>query len=216
VVGVVIFAMVAAFLGMRLYAVLGKRTGHEQPLTRPNDDLLRPPGAPPAREDGRDLPPPAADSPQAPGAEAGVRAIMVADRAFNPAEFLEGAKSAYRMILEAFWGGREEDYAPYVAEDVRHAFGESITERTSDGHVLDNRLVAIERATITDAKLEGNVATVTVKFEADIAAVTRDTEGKVIAGSMTDAVPTEDVWVFSRTLRSSDPNWILTDTDEAA
>ncbi len=215
-VGVVIFAMVAAFLGMRLYAVLGKRTGHEQPQTRPNEELLRPPGAPPAREDGRDLAPPAADNPQSPGAEAGVRAIMVADRAFNPAEFLEGAKAAYRMILEAFWAGREEDFAAYVAEDVRLAFAESIVERTSDGHVLDNRLVAIERATITDARLEGNIATVIVKFEADIAAVTRDNAGKVIAGSLIDAVPTEDVWTFTRTLRSVDPNWILTDTDEAA
>jgi predicted lipid-binding transport protein (Tim44 family) len=217
VVGIVIFAMVAAFLGMRLYAVLGKRTGHEQqPLTRPADELLRPANANPARDETRDTAKPLIDSPQAPGAEAGLRAISVADRSFSAGDFIDGAKSAYRLILEAYWAGKEDDFAPYVAEDVRAAFAESITERTSEGHVLDNRLVTIERALITDASLSNGVAHITIKFVADIAAVTRDADGKVIAGSLTDAVPTEDVWIFTRDVRSADPNWILTDTDEAA
>ena len=82
--------------------------------------------------------------------------------------------------------------------------------------VLDNRLVTIERATITAASLENGIASVTIQFVADIAAVTRDGDGKVIAGSLTDAVPTEDVWTFAREIRSKDPNWVLTDTDEAA
>jgi predicted lipid-binding transport protein (Tim44 family) len=215
VVGIVIFAMVAAFLGMRLYAVLGKRTGHEQPLTRPSEDLLRPANTTKTLEEGRDGTATVAEAVQTPGAEAGLRAIMAADRSFSPADFIEGAKSAYRLILEAFWAGREEDMAPFVANDVREAFVDAIAERTNDGHVLDNRLVTIERAQISDAKLEDGVAHVTVTFAADIAAVTRDAAGKVIAGSLTDAVTTEDVWTFSRTLRSADPNWILTDTDEA-
>ena len=54
-----------------------------------------------------------------------------------------------------------------------------------------------------------------MRFDADIAAVTRDAEGQVIAGSLTDAVPTHDLWTFARTLKSSDPNWKLADTDEA-
>ena len=60
------------------------------------------------------------------------------------------------------------------------------------------------------------MAQLTVRFDADIAAVTRDADGTVIAGSLSDAVPTVDVWTFTRTLRSDDPNWILTDTDESA
>ena len=77
-------------------------------------------------------------------------------------------------------------------------------------------MVRIERAVIADAKFSNGTAEITVRFDADIAAVTRDTEGKVIAGSLTDAVPTHDAWTFARNLRSSDPNWLLTDTDEAA
>ena len=69
---------------------------------------------------------------------------------------------------------------------------------------------------IEAASLSGRQASITVRFEADIAAVTRDTEGHVIAGSLTDAVPTHDVWTFAREVKSDDPNWVLIETDEAA
>lgn len=214
--GIVIFAMIALFLGLRLYAVLGKRTGHEQPLSRPPEDMVRERGPAPQVDDQREAAAPRLQEQHSPGAEAGLRAIMAADRSFNPAEFIEGARQAYKLILEGFWAGREDDYRAFVAEDVRAAFAQSVSERQEQGHVLDNRLVGIERAIIADARLDNGVAEITVRFDADIAAVTRDTEGNVIAGSLTDAVPTHDSWTFTRDVRSSDPNWILTDTDEAA
>jgi len=215
-IGIIIFAMIALFLGLRLYAVLGKRTGHEQPLSRPAEDLVRERPIVPAIEDARDGPAVVPEEQHMASADSGLRAIGAADRSFSTAEFLEGAKQAYRLILEAFWAGKEEDYRAYVSDDVREAFGEDIAERAAQGHVLDNRMVRIERAVIADAKFSNGTAEITVRFDADIAAVTRDTEGKVIAGSLTDAVPTHDAWTFSRNLRSSDPNWLLTDTDEAA
>lgn len=215
-IGIIIFAMIALFLGLRLYAVLGKRTGHEQPLSRPAEDLVRERAIVPAIEDARDGTVIVPEEQHMAGADAGLRAIAAADRNFGAADFLDGAKQAYRLILEAFWAGREEDFRAYVSDDVREAFGEDIAERAVQGHVLDNRMVRIERAVIADAKLSNGTAEITVRFDADIAAVTRDTDGKVIAGSLTDAVPTHDAWTFSRNLRSTDPNWLLTDTDEAA
>lgn len=119
------------------------------------------------------------------------------------------------MILEAFWKGDEEELAWLAEDDVREAFVAAIAARNTAGHVLENRLVSIERAVISDATLEGKVARITVRFDADIAAVTRDAENTVIAGSMSDAVETHDAWTFARTLKSSDPNWKLADTDEA-
>lgn len=214
VVGIVIFALVALFLGLRLYAVLGKRTGHEQPLARAPEEILRP--VPPQVEDAREGPVVVPEEQHTPGADAGLRAIQAADRSFHPGEFIDGAKAAYRMILEGFWKGDEAAYRDYVSPEVREAFAEAVAARTEAGHVLDNRMVAIERAVISDAKLTNGVAEITVRFDADIAAVTRDTEGKVVAGSLSDAVPTHDAWTFSRTLRSDDPNWVLTDTDEAS
>ncbi len=211
---IVIFAMVAAFLAMRLYAVLGKRTGHEQPLSRNANEFV-PTLA--RTDDVADAAPAVVDQtlPE-PGAEAGLRAIGTADRNFNAGQFIDGAKSAYRMILEAFWAGREDDYAPFVSDEVKAAFASAIAQRTEQGHVLDNRLITIDRAIISEAMLENGEASVTVTFDADIAAVTRDGAGNVVAGSLTDAVATHDSWTFSRNVKSSDPNWILTHAEESA
>jgi len=67
---------------------------------------------------------------------------------------------------------------------------------------------------ISSASLERSIAFVTVRFEADIAAVTRNKDGEVVAGSMTDAVQTRDLWTFRRDIASRDPNWLLVETDE--
>jgi predicted lipid-binding transport protein (Tim44 family) len=212
-IGIVLLAAVAAFLGLRLYSVLGKRTGHEQTFVAPLDATPSLGGT--KVEDAR----PALAMPNDTVFEAtaadGVRAIITADRSFDVARFIDGAKSAYRMILEAYWRGDVDAIAPYVSDDVREAFAESVATRSTAGHVLDNKLMHIENAAISHAELVGKQATITVRFDADIAAVTRDGDGKVIAGSLDDAVPTHDVWTFTRTLRAEDPNWILTDTDES-
>src|SRR3546814_14526909 len=88
----------------------------------------------------------------------------------------------------------------------------AIDAREAEGQKLENRLIRIEKMQIADASVNGSIASITLRFEADIAAVTRDREGNVIAGSMTDAVPTHDVWTFSRDIKSDDPNWKLSET----
>lgn len=211
---VVILALVAGFLAMRLYAVLGKRTGHEQPLPRPAEDAaIRQPAQRPAIDaapERRDAANPVADS----GAEAGLRAIAAADPGFSPEQFVDGAKNAYKMILEAFWRNDEDELTWLVDDDVRQAFGTAIAERKAAGHVLENRLVGIERAIISAAGVTGRTARITVQFDADIAAVTRDADGVVVAGSLSDAAETHYVWTFQRTLKGDDPNWKLVETDE--
>jgi predicted lipid-binding transport protein (Tim44 family) len=212
---IVLLAMVALFVGLRLYAVLGRRTGHEQqPVTRPET------------VPGMEAPAPvsdmAADRTEPSGfayedkAASGIRAIISADPSFDVARFLEGAQAAYRMILESYWKGDRDELAHLVGDEVRASFDEAITARTEAGHRLENRLIAIERALIEDAELRGRTASITVRFDADIAAVTRNEAGEVVAGSLTDAVATHDVWTFRRTLGSDDPNWLLVETDEAA
>ena len=212
-VGIVLLAMIALFVGLRLYAVLGQRTGHEQrPVTRPE--------AAPGPEPATAVPEakPSATEPSGlafePGAAAGIRAIVAADPGFDVARFLEGAQSAYRMVLEAFWKGDRDELAWLTGDEVRAAFVAAIEEREAAGHKLDNRLVAIERAAIEDARLTGRTAEVDVRFDAFVVAVTRDSEGELVAGSLSDALPTHDVWTFRRDLSSSDPNWRLVDTDE--
>ncbi len=215
---IVILAMIAGFLALRLYSVLGKRTGHEQePAPRPAEErarvtLVQPRPTTDGAADSVRL----ADGLIAPGGEAGVRALIASDRQFDVPQFIEGAKSAYRMVLEAFWRGDREELAWLCDEDVRASFDEAIAAREAQGEVLDNRLVRIEKVQIISAGLHGRVAEVTLRFEADIAAITRDRDGNVIAGSMTDAVGTNDIWTFTRDIGSADPNWKLSETDEVA
>jgi predicted lipid-binding transport protein (Tim44 family) len=215
VVEIILLALVALFVGLRLFSVLGRRTGHEQPVAKPAELSQGASIARPVAE----IAPPAAGGVEATvdsAANEGIRAIAAADPQFDATQFLEGAHAAYRMILEAYWKGDEAALNQFAAEDVRDAFLQAIADRKASGHVLDNRLVTIERAAIERARLSGQTASITVRFDADIAAITRDAEGNVVAGSLTDAVPTHDVWTFSRNVRTDDPNWVLIETDEAA
>ena len=149
-----------------------------------------------------------------PTAGPGVRALLAADPSFDVARFLEGSKSAYRMILEAFWKADLEALKPFVDAHVFETFAGAVEQRSKDGLVLDNRLVAIDQAVIAGAEVDRTVALVTVRFEADIAAVTRNSSGEVVAGSLSDAVQTRDRWTFRRDISSRDPNWLLVETDE--
>lgn len=211
---IVLLALVALFVGLRLYAVLGQRTGHEQqPVTRPEAAKAAEPAAAPADAAPERKEPSGLVYEE--GAAAGIRAIISADPTFDVAQFLEGAQGAYRMILEAFWKGDREALRPLASPEVLDSFEEAIRIREEAGHRLDNRLVLIERAVIEDARLSGRAAEIEVRFDADIAAVTRNAEGEVIGGTMTDAVETHEVWTFRRTLGRGDPNWLLVETDAA-
>ena len=212
---IVILALVALFIGLRLYSVLGERTGHEQqPILKPAESDAR--AAPQVTQPVPTQPAPAdtGDMAFVPTAGPGVRAILAADPSFDVARFLDGAKSAYRMILEAFWKGELDSLRGHVDDHVIDAFKSAIDQRTKEGLTLDNRLVAIEQAVISEASLERGIAIITVRFEADIAAVTRNSDGQVVAGSLSDAVQTRDLWTFRRDTGSRDPNWLLVETDE--
>jgi len=213
---IVILALVALFIGLRLYSVLGERTGHEQPILKPADPeadtRLEPRVA--TRAAAPVMPSEPDELAYLPTAGPGVRALLAADASFDVARFLEGSKTAYRLILEAFWKGDLAAMKPFVDAHVYDTFAAAVEQRTKNGLVLDNRLVAIEQALIAGAELDRSVALVTVRFEADIAAVTRNAAGDVVAGSLSDAVQTRDRWTFRRDISSRDPNWLLVETDE--
>jgi predicted lipid-binding transport protein (Tim44 family) len=213
---IIILALVALFIGLRLYSVLGERTGHEQPILKPADpeaDARMEP-QPHARATPSLSPAEPDELAYLPMAGPGVRALLAADPSFDVARFLEGSKAAYRMILESFWKGDVEAMKPYVDAHVFETFAAAVEQRKKDGLMLDNRLVAIDQAVIAAAEIERDLALVTVRLEADIAAVTRNSAGEVIAGSLSDAVQTRDRWTFRRNIASRDPNWLLVETDE--
>lgn len=214
---IVLLAMVAAFLGLRLYSVLGKRTGHEQEVVprKVTDErqpaVLRPAlGQSEGAGAGVVMNPDLIDV----SANSGLRSIANADRQFDPALFLEGAKSAYGMILEAYWKGDKESLRFLCDEDVYDSFTEAIDARETRGEILENRLVRIEEARIIDASYDHPMARITVRFDADIASLVKDAGGVIIGGTMNDAVESHDIWTFFRDLKSGDRNWKLDETDE--
>lgn len=215
---VIILAMIALFLGLRLYSVLGRKTGHgaEAEVGEPVKEGVAPPDfarmLPAARPAAR---PAQSEHEVAEGAQAGLAAIAGADRSFDLDQFMDGAESAYRMVLEAFWTGDADTLAELTGDDVQTSFEEAIAARKAAGERLDNRLIAVEEMSVAAASFYAREARITVKFQAAIATVTRNGADEVVAGSLDDAVTTHDLWTFERSLDSGDPNWLLTETDEA-
>ena len=213
---IVLLAMVAAFLGLRLYSVLGKRTGHEQePVARPAIDERQPAVVrQPVGQRETLAPVPTMDSPLADSAaQSGLRSIANADRTFDPALFVEGAKSAYGMILEAYWNGDKDNLRFLCDDDVYESFAEEIDARLARNETLENRLVRIDEARIVNASYDHPVARISVQFDADIAALVKDANGTIIGGSLSDAIETHDIWTFFRDVKSGDRNWKLDETD---
>ncbi|WP_225205509.1 Tim44/TimA family putative adaptor protein [Novosphingobium huizhouense] len=225
IVEIVILAMIAAFLGLRLYSVLGRRPEqNEEPLRRrveqPDPSAAAPrPLAPRLPEKAAAATRPALAAPEANAfespAEAGIRAIIAADRRFDVAQFVAGAKGAYGMILAAFWRGDKDELAQLCDRDVFEGFADAIDARAQAGETVDARLIRIEEARIVAADYSAPVARITVRFVADVASVTRDADGVVIAGSLDDAIESRDLWTFTRNLTARDPDWLLDETDQA-
>ena len=208
--------MVAAFLGLRLYSVLGRRAEQEEeavPQRFDSDDkaagLARPAAAPAVP-----APRPVELQGVMPAVERGIREISSADNRFDLTQFLEGARGAYRLVLEAFWKGDRETLRELCDDDVYAGFIGALDAREAAGETLDNTLIRIEEVRIHSASLDGKMARIALLFVADIAAVTRDKDGNVIAGSLDDAIESRDVWTFSRNVTARDPNWLLDETDE--
>jgi predicted lipid-binding transport protein (Tim44 family) len=217
---IVLLAMIAAFLGMRLYSVLGKRTGHEQePVLPRHDDRAAPAPVRLNDADGSQLPRDHGVEPTGlvyePAAEAGLRQLLASDRNFDAGRFMEGAEAAYRMILEAFWKGDRDTLRDLCDDDSYAGFTGAIEAREARGERLENRLVRIDSAKITAVEVSRNEARIAVRYRADISAITRDADGQMIAGSMSDAVQTDDLWTFRRAIGSNDPNWLLDEAEAA-
>ena len=222
---IILFAMIAAFLILRLRSVLGRRDGHEggyrDPFNRDasdeagDDNVVQLPDR--RDEFGEDVPLPG----DQPGTEevladdtlaAGVSQIRRHDPSFNIEDFLVGARVAFEMILGSYASGDRETLENLLSPEVLANFTRAIDDREAAGHVLDDTLVGIRNADIVEAFVEGEAANITVKFVSEQVNVTRDGQGHVIDGSPNQVADVVDFWTFARDTRSGDPNWILVAT----
>lgn len=214
-----IFAAVAAFVLYKLRSVLGRREGHEQrppdifaeaersaPAETGNDAVLPGPGQSSRETDGVD--------PESPAA-GGIREIQAIDRSFDPAGFLEGAKAAFEMIVEAFARGDRDALEPLLAPGVFANFEGAIAEREKAGETLETTIVAFNSAELTAAGMQGREARVTVTFVSEQSNTVKDADGNLVDGDPAAVEKITDIWTFARDTRSRDPNWHLVETDGA-
>jgi len=211
---IIIFAMIAAFLVYRLRSVLGRRTGEEQ--QRPNPFTARPnqpDNVVPLPERNRPRPDAAPFSDEPVSLAVALEQIKAADPSFDEKHFLEGAKAAFQMIVEAFARGDTAALRPLLADDVYENFARAIRDRQAAGERYETRVDLIREADVVEAKLDaGHTARVTVKLVSDQMNVLRDRNGAVIEGDPDAVVEATDVWTFARNTRARDPNWALVET----
>lgn len=199
VIEVLILAAVALFVLWRLYVALG-RGGDDQPMQRPSPTPDQRSGKPDTA-----TPPPRRVDNERPvftgPAAGGLEEIYEADRSFTPDEFLRGAKAAYQMIVAAYARGDRETLRPLLDDDVYEAWDAAISARETSGE-RPFELLRIKRAEIDRAELDGGIARVSVRYEADL-------------GDGETTRTAKEIWTFKREAASSDPNWLLDDVDVA-
>lgn len=203
---------IATFIALRLRAVLGQRTGHEQARRRPAPEAESP------AESGDNvvhLPRPE-DEAAAPAPHARLGPVLAADPGFDTPWFLEGAKAAYEMIVVAFANGDKATLKDLLSPEVMADFAQVIDARARKGEVQQTTFVGLKALDIVDSHMNGRVAEITVKFESELISVTRNGEGAVVAGDPSTINAVTDIWTFARDLRSRDPKWTLIGTGAPA
>lgn len=220
---IILFALVAAFLILRLRSVLGRRNGHQGPTRDPFDNsrqrdktdenVVRLPdrSEPSADTDSTALDDVAAPQDGTP-LEVGLTQIRVADPKFNINEFQSGSRIAFEMILTAFAAGDTDTLKNLLSPEVFGNFSQSIREREEAAETMETTLVGFKSSDVVEAYMAGRTAHITVKFVTQQINVMRDKNGEIVDGDLSAVNEVTDFWTFARDTRSSDPNWMLVAT----
>lgn len=219
---ILLFALVAVFVIVRLGRVLGRRPGGQsgndaadllQRTARgPKDNVVSLPERPTRAEPGTGD---AESSDEEALAAAGIAEIRLQNPAFDVRQFVAGARSAYEMVVTAFAAGDRDALRRLLTREVLENFSSAIAEREDRGETLETTVVGVDTAEVVDARMAGRIAEVTVKFVSQLINVVRDRDGNEVDGPAA-VKRVVDIWTFVRDVRSSDPNWALAETRSPA
>ncbi len=211
----IVLASVVLFVLLKLFQVLGQRTGNEKlpPLPiiktepRPTDVLASP---------NTEAPKPIWQgfAPEGSDLAEGLVEIANQDVAFDPKAFVDGAKIAHERILEAFAKSDLATLKFLLAKAVYGAFETEVNRRKKQGEIAVFKFVGINSAIIKAAKLNGKVATIDVEFSSQIISAVKASNGDLLHGSETSVDDVKEMWSFERDLTSRDPNWKLSETHD--
>ena len=185
---IILLAMIAGFIFLRLRGILGKKSGFEEDITRSFPH----------------------EFPNVNNAEK-INFDNFDDSAKS--EFLSGAKIAYETIITDFSNGNLKNIKNLLEKKVFKQFSEAITEREKQGIKSETTFIGINSAEIKQHKRNGNFLDVTVEFVSEIISCVKDKDSKIISGDPEKVKKVYDTWKFSKNIKSNDPNWSLVETN---
>ena len=199
---VILYAAIATIICVMLYTVLGKSVGQGPESGFDADKAIK-------NFQNKDNKVVQLNTPAGP--PTGLEAIAAADANFSPAYFMDGAKAAYSMILEAFAAGDKEQLESLLTPDVYTTYLEAIEAREADGLTQVTDLGRLRKAMIKEAVLDGKMARIEVLYESELTSALMDKEGNVVQGDPDILSSISEIWTFERNVKSSDMNWCLSD-----
>ena len=214
---IILFAMIAAFLVLRLRSVLGKRTGHQRRGPNFASDNMKTKNkedkaveiAPTNKMESEDT---EEVSDSSDPIAAGLSAVREVDPTFDTENFISGAKAAFEIVVNGFADGDKDALHGLLNNEVFENFCEAIDEREAAGNSLETVIVGIKEINVLEARVDGSTAFVTVKVLSEQVNVTRENSGTVVDGDENRVAPVTDIWTFARNTRAHDPNWTLVET----
>ena len=205
---ILIFAVIAVLLVLRLRSVLGQRTGYEEPQDKQSkESFADKPNAP--------IPFPKVADKSAKISGNGLDVLRRADRQFNENEFIQGATAAFNMILTAFAEGDQAELKRWLNYELLQSFMQTIHDRTAAKETLEITVNDIREVSILNVELADSVAAITVHFHTSQTRIPRDEYGDVVDDSDTESREFIDIWTFKRDLTLADLNWKLSETESA-
>jgi len=221
---IVLFAMIAAFLILRLRSVLGRHrdSGRSEGVfgaerrPPPQEDeptmVLEPEKPDEVEEKLKNQQQPDPNLAEEERLDAGLAEIVKASPDFDRAEFLAGVCTAFEMIIKAFAAGDREQLGSLLSKEVLENFSEAITSRENAKETLKTTLVRMVDVGLLEVYMDGEVSHISVKIISEQVNVTQNAEGEVVDGNPERVSEITDIWTFARDTKAHDPNWALVAT----
>jgi len=185
---IILLAMIAGFIFLRLRGILGKRTGHEENL---DSSFLH-------------------DFKKEKKLKTKTMELKFDDEAKE--NFLKGAKIAYETIITSFASGNLKNIKYLLDKKVFQQFSEALEERKNKGNKSETTFIGISSASIREHNNSNNIIEVTVDFVSEIISCVKDKDNNILSGDPEKVKKVSDTWKFSKDSRSNNPNWLLVDT----
>ena len=185
---IILLAMIAGFIFLRLRGILGRRTGHQENLEAGFSENFKPKNVLDKKENNQTF-----------------------DENAKK-EFIKGAKIAYESIITSFAKGDLKNISYLLDKKILDDFTDAVQERKKNNNVSETTFIGVNSAEIKEHKDHGSIIEVVVNFESEIISCVKDKDGQIISGDMKKIKKVHDTWKFTKDKNSSNPNWLLVDT----